>query len=294
MSDKLRMNVLVAARDEYSQQLINIILPHIRDLFQKNFDIIQNNKEVPSHKKFYKFQEFLKQIPKWNSVQIENETEKILKDIPYLIDLVTAVFVTNVKILACVRIGGKSKNLNVNIPSKENFIHKVIIECAESFYYDPLIFDTRGSHNVIQDKKYQLNKILDQSIRDSISKMLPISEILQEYLIGNLHDIDSASDDSDGEDSAKDLEYNMSNDKTDVCEIENDSSGDDDEENPENTEHVVSDDDNESSDDENGEDTIKHVTMRDNKTNHFSSKPAAPLPPPPPLPPPSSDSKDLF
>ena len=295
MSDKLRMNVLVAARDEYSQQLINIILPHIRDIFQKSFDSIQNNKEVPSHKKFYKFQEFLKEVPKWNAVQIENETEKILKDIPYLIDLVTAVFVTNVKILACVRIGGKSKNLNVNIPSKEKFIHKVIIECAESFYYDPLIFDTRGSHTVIQDKKYQLNKILDQSIRDSISKMLPISEILQEYLIGNLHDIDSASDDSDGEDSAKDLEYNMSNDKPEVCEIDNNSS-DDDEEDPDNTEEVVSDDDNDSSDDENGEDTIKHVTMRDNKANHFSSKPAAPLPPPPPLPSPpeSSDSKDLF
>jgi hypothetical protein len=288
MSDKLRMNVLVAARDEYSQQLINIILPHIRDIFQKSFDSIQNNKEVPSHKKFYKFQEFLKEVPKWNAVQIENETEKILKDIPYLIDLVTAVFVTNVKILACVRIGGKSKNLNVNIPSKEKFIHKVIIECAESFYYDPLIFDTRGSHTVIQDKKYQLNKILDQSIRDSISKMLPISEILQEYLIGHLHDIDSASD----EDSAKDLEYNMSNDKPEVCEIDNDSS-DDDEEDPDNTEEVVSDDDNDSSDDEHdASDDIKHVTMRDNKSNHFSTKPSAPLPPPPPLP--SSDSKDLF
>ena len=110
MSDKLRMNVLVAARDEYSQQLINIILPHIRDIFQKSFDSIQNNKEVPSHKKFYKFQEVLKEVPKWNAVQIENDTEKILKDIPYLIDLVTAVFVTNVKIVACVRIGGKSKN----------------------------------------------------------------------------------------------------------------------------------------------------------------------------------------
>ena len=136
---------------------------------------------------------------------------------------------------------------------------------------------------------------MDQSIRDSISKMLPISEILQEYLIGNLHDIDSASDDSDGADSVKDLEYDMTNDKPDVCEIENDSS-DDDEEDPDNTPQVVSDDDNESSDDENGEDTIKHVTMGDNKTNHFSSKPATPLPPPPPLPSPpeSSDSKDLF
>jgi hypothetical protein len=125
--------------------------------------------------------------------------------------------------------------------------------------------------------------------------MLPISEILQEYLIGNLHDIDSASDDSDGEDSAKDLEYNMSNDKPEVCEIDNDSS-DDDEEDPDNTEEVVSDDDNDSSDDEHdASDDIKHVTLRDNKANHFSSKPAAPLPPPPPLPsPPSSDSKDLF
>ena len=266
MSDKLRMNVLVAARDEYSQQLINLILPHVRDLFQNIFDSVKNNKEIPSHKKFFKFQELLKGIPKWNAVQIEQETDKILKDIPYLIDLVTAVFVTNVKILACVRIGGKSKNLNVNIPSKENFIHKVIIECAESFYYDPLIFDTRGSHNTVQDKKNQMNKILDQSIRDSISKMLPISEILQEYLIGNLHDIDSDSDiesdnnESDDAEANNNLEYNVSDNEEDIsekCNIENDSSSDEDEPN---------------------ENDVKTVTMTNAKRNQFSNNPKPFLP----------------
>ena len=44
MSDNLSMNVLDAERDEYSQQLINLILPHVRDLFQNLFDSIQNNK----------------------------------------------------------------------------------------------------------------------------------------------------------------------------------------------------------------------------------------------------------
>ena len=283
MSDKLRMNVLVAARDEYSQQLINLILPHVRDLFQNLFDSIQNNKEIPSHKKFYKFQESLKGIPKWNAVQIEQETVKILKDIPYLLDLVTAVFVTNVKILACVRIGGKSKNLNVNIPSKENFIHKVIIECAESFYYDPLVFDTRGSHNTIQDKKIQMNKILDQSIRDSISKMLPISEILQEYLIGNLQDIDSDSDnesennDSDDDEADNNLEYNVSDHEEDIsekCNIEDDSSSDE---------------------DESGESEVKTVTMSNAKPNQFSNNPKPFLPEPnESLPEPNSSEPNSF
>ena len=293
MSDRLRMNVLVAARDEYSHQLINLVLPHMRDLFQCMFDKIKDNTTISTSKKFYKFQEELKKTPQWNSLQIENVSDKIIKDLPYLIDLVTAVFVTNVKILACVRIGGDSKNLNVKIPSKETFIHKLIVECAENIYYDPMIFDYRGSYHLLQERKNQINKLLDQSIKECISKLLPINDILKENLIGSLDDIDNNIDSEEESDDDNEIQEDINDNKE--CEIESD------DESENKFGDNVSEEDAESDDDDEPE--IKRVTIN-NPKNGFSSGKEAFLPDPPddpqpttaptPPPTPTPNNEDLF
>jgi hypothetical protein len=203
MSDRLRMNVLVAARDEYTQQLVNVMLPHMRKMFTTLFNSARESVEKREPNMiFHEFQKKLNETPEWNNSIIDRECTKITDTCKYLIDLVTAVFVTNVKILACVRLGGDSKNLNVKIPSKETFVHKVIIECAENIYYDPFIMDHRLTKTELQHSRYKFNEVVDTSIRDCISKMLPIDEILQEYLLGNLEDANEAeSDDSVAGDS---------------------------------------------------------------------------------------------
>jgi hypothetical protein len=93
-------------------------------------------------------------------------------------DCVTAIFVSNVKILASVRLGGNHSNIRIRIPTSEKFIHSVYIASAENFYYDPECFDDVLERNNIE----KIRSRIGFSIEETISSMIPIQNILQEYL----------------------------------------------------------------------------------------------------------------
>ena len=59
------------------------------------------------------FQIFCKAIPTWNDTLLNNESDRIKKAWPFLMDLLTAVFVSNVKILAAIKLKGNSKNIKI-------------------------------------------------------------------------------------------------------------------------------------------------------------------------------------
>ena len=90
-------------------------------------------------------------------------------------DLITAIFVSHVKILACVRIKADDKSIKIKVPNLNNFLHKIIIIISEQVYYSPGIMD--------YDKDSFFN-IISSSITDAISKQVPIEYILNEYLSG--------------------------------------------------------------------------------------------------------------
>lgn len=172
MSNQLNVSVLVAARDEYSDQLKR----HLQPLIQEGFNSIYEDSVVENNNNpLRQFQIFLKQIPNWNQSILDQETTRIKNKCPYLMDMVTAIFVSHVKILASVRLGGKHSNIKIRIPTMEIFIHSVYVASAECFYYDPEMFDSR--HNT--DK---IKNIIYKNIDSTISSMIPIQSILQEYL----------------------------------------------------------------------------------------------------------------
>ena len=90
-------------------------------------------------------------------------------------DLITAIFVSHVKILACVRLKSDNKSVKIKVPNLNTFLHKIIINCCETIYYDPEIIDS--SKSVIFD-------IINTSIHDTIASQIPIEYILNEYLSG--------------------------------------------------------------------------------------------------------------
>ena len=73
------------------------------------------------------FQIFCKAIPTWNDTLLNNESDRIKKACPFLMDLLTAVFVSNVKILAAIKLKGNSKNIKIKIPTTNIFIHKIYL-----------------------------------------------------------------------------------------------------------------------------------------------------------------------
>lgn len=201
MSKNLNISVLVAARDEYIDQLKCIIVPLLiqgfNSIYQDSINL-SNNKHV-----IYKFQELLKQIPQWNQTILQEESKRIKKKCPYIMDIVTAIFVTNVKILASVRLKGSKEDIRVKIPTSDIFIHSIYIESAQQIFYDPFLFYHKGNQfGKVQENKYHVKQIISNSVDETIRQMLPFDDILQKYLADALNNNAEFGNGSDTEEES--------------------------------------------------------------------------------------------
>jgi hypothetical protein len=165
-------------------------------------------------KTIYKFQELLKDIPKWNQTILQEESKRIKRKCPYIMDIVTAIFVTNVKILASVRLKGTREDIRVKIPTSDIFIHSIYIEAAHQIFYDPFLFYHKNKD--VQQNKYHVKQIIDAAVDETIRQMLPFDDILQKYLADALNDNaefgDGESDTTEGSVSDSDEESINNND----------------------------------------------------------------------------------
>ena len=202
MSKNLNISVLVAARDEYIEQLKCIITPLLIQGFNSIYaDAIKISNE---RKTIYKFQELLKEIPQWNQTILQEESKRIKKKCAYIMDIVTAIFVSNVKILASIRLKGKNENIRVKIPTSDIFIHSIYIESAQQFFHDPFLFYHRSGFGKVQESKELIRRIIRYSVDETIRQMLPFDDILQEYLASALDDNADLPSDSESSGSESD------------------------------------------------------------------------------------------
>ena len=252
MTDKeIDANVLVAARDEYTNQLCYYLCPLIDEGFVSIYKDAQEQTRSKDPKKasvLRNFQIFCKAIPTWNDTLLNNESERIKKACPFLMDLLTAVFVSNVKILAAIKLKGNSKNIKIKIPTTNIFIHKIYTSCAKFFYYEPQYYHVhRSFHKNENNRKNRLAKI-NEKISSTISDMLPVQEVLEEYLTGGF---DSSSEEE--EDEEEDEEEEEEDDE------ESEEEEDDDEEEEENEEEEVTNNDTINNDDEQIEKVLNDI-----------------------------------
>ena len=82
------------------------------------------------------FQNLLARIPKWNATIIEDERKRIVErsGCNYLEDLITCVHIIQLKVLTCIRVGNKQKQIDISIPKLDNFVHKIYIHVARKCY----------------------------------------------------------------------------------------------------------------------------------------------------------------
>lgn len=171
---ELNVNVLVAAKDEYTKQLITTIQTPIYEIIKNVYTESQKNNGRLKIS-YSNFQYELKKVPNWASFKLEENLNEINSKFPYLMDLITAIFVSHVKILACVRLKSESKSIKIKVPNLNTFLHKIIISVSENIYYNPYI---------IHDNKDSIYNIINNSINETIANLIPIEYILNEYLSG--------------------------------------------------------------------------------------------------------------
>lgn len=217
----INVNVLIAAKEEYTKQLTIILGPLI---YNGIIDIYNESQLIKKYRSvsLKNFQILLKKIPDWNQIQIDRYASKILEKCPYLMNLVNAIFISNVKILSCVKFNKNSKNIKIKVPSSEFFIHKIYITIAETLFSKP---------DIILSTKENIIKIISDTIETAIRNQIPINTILNEYL-SNLNNIDSDSNsDSDSKSSNQISDNESDNQSDDKSNNESDNESDNESEN---------------------------------------------------------------
>ena len=167
----LNINVLVSAKEEYLTQMINILVPYYRKNFKKILEKSQEN--VMMKYKLRPFQCELRDVQKWSDIALDTRVSELKTVYPYFYDLLKAVFVIHVKILSSIKINPGGKEFSLEIPQLRLFIHRIYIETARKLYYNP---------NVILADSSELDDLIYNVIVDTLRSMIPIQNILSEYL----------------------------------------------------------------------------------------------------------------
>ena len=205
----MELGILSDAKNEFTEQIILLLTPRIYEGIRSIFELCKKkcsennsneNSLLPS------FQILLSDISKWNNETIMNEYERIEKktNCKYLEDLLTAVFISHTRVLSSIRNSNKKKNINLKIPKIHNFIHKCYINTAREFWKYTYLFNETNNKLEVQKNMKQLEDIIKQSILLTIRKLLPVYDILREYLMEN---IEETLDESSDEEKDKHLQY---------------------------------------------------------------------------------------
>lgn len=190
---------IVEIKNEYTTFLINIITPQLYEGIQSmyteaikihtditNKKIHDNRVNSPGILKLFQFN--LKDVVSLNNQQIESEYRRIKEKTrcsEWFDDLVKATIKSNIILLTYTT----KKTPSTIVQSKfheriivSDFIHKCYIECARSFYNNPELFWHK--YDKLQTKKNQkeIYTIIEKSINNAITNMLPMRTILTEYL----------------------------------------------------------------------------------------------------------------
>lgn len=177
----LNISVLAQGREFYLRQLKLHLTPLVYEGLVSLYEDAKRKEEETNEfegNELKQFQKLLCDIPSWNQSVLEEETRRILTEVDFLMEMVAAVFVAHVQILASVKLGGKNSKIRVKIPTSDIFIHAVYSRSAETFYYSPYKFQ---NYHVRENNEY-IREIINRNIDDVIDNMIPIESIIKEYI----------------------------------------------------------------------------------------------------------------
>jgi hypothetical protein len=170
----MNINLTIELKKEYMAQLTNILNPLIYDGLKSIYDDAKKNSKGINILK--EFQSRLIIIKDWTQETIEHEVRRIIsetKSIPWLFDLIQAIFKTNQIILGVDEI----KDINI-----KTFVFQIYIECSREFWMNPYLFYHEYTPLEI---KQNINMILTKitcCIENSIRRLLPMRAILDKFL----------------------------------------------------------------------------------------------------------------
>jgi len=169
------------ARNEYMKQLSTWVVPF---MIQHYRNLWNGAAKSGSQKAMLIFQEKCAEVPKWNQDTIDENVGKLLDNCrcDYLEELMAAVFIAHTKVLIAIRVSSKHKKLQITLPKLDHFLHRIFSECARSFWKIPYLFLDEQKPIEMQKNMLQAEVLCSEAINAAVRSLLPIKNILAEYL----------------------------------------------------------------------------------------------------------------
>ena len=177
------VSVYAEAKGEYTKQLCQYMLPALQQYF---LDMLEDAKvkEPNVNKVLLQFQKALEDVPEWNIDKVQRETTALGKatGCDYLEELLTAVFIAHTKVLSAIRLTTRQKKLQITIPRLDHFLHRTFTECSRLIWSNTYLFSPNAPSIERQKNLRQIESVLHDGIQQAIRGMLPVKNILREYL----------------------------------------------------------------------------------------------------------------
>lgn len=175
--------------NEWCARLVNILTPRIIEnlwiLLEEARKTASDAKQIDKY--LLSFQQLLQFVPKWSSTQVEEIRRQIIKKsgCNHLEELVTCAHIIMTKALVCARPGNRQKQLNVNIPKIDAFLHKVFIKSSGHSYRNAYLFEKEVVKLQYQKNMHDLELLIQRAILDTIRENIPEEEIIRAFLDEN-------------------------------------------------------------------------------------------------------------
>ncbi len=183
----------------FSREVTKHVRPVIRDFFISVYDnpdtyLDPENKEGLNNQ-LIKFQKAIKKIPNWTSTQVKKQIDDIVVRCPGFKKILIALFVSYIKMISDgIRTNTKSKRLDVKLPTDEIFVHTCFVDCAHDLYEDPYVMKLPEN-----DRTRELDKRLQECISNSIDKLIPTMDIINNHIPAMGDDISFTGKEEDDE-----------------------------------------------------------------------------------------------
>lgn len=210
------VSVYAEAKGEYTKQLCQYMLPALQQYFLDMLDDAKV-KEPNANRVLMQFQKSLEDVPEWNIDKVQRETTALGKatGCDYLEELLTAVFIAHTKVLSAIRLTTRQKKLQITIPRLDHFLHRTFTECSRLIWSNTYLFSPSAPSIERQKNLRQIETILHDGIQQAIRGMLPVKNILREYLRDDADD-----DEAEAEAEAEEEKEEKAEEEKEAKEVE--------------------------------------------------------------------------
>ena len=184
--DDYNLDSLNESRNEWTCRFLDILTPLLHEgvisIFNEAYSLCKQNDEEGKY--LMTFQNLLSRVPSWNQTIIETECKRIIENsqCKYLNDLLTCIHIIQLKVLTNVRVCKNQKQVDIDIPNLESYIHKVYINIERKLYKNIFLFEKDCTPLQKQKNNRECETIIKECILTTVRENIPIDKILRAYM----------------------------------------------------------------------------------------------------------------